>query len=716
MENLMEKRRINQNIELSIIIVSYFTDDLVKHIQESFSDEKRWEIIVIRNDTQNIGFSKGCNNGAKQARGKYVFFMNPDVKMSKESIKSLMLHLKKHPETGVVGPQFVKNKQVEQTCTQIPSALSLLVSQTSLSKVSFLNKMFKNEQMIDWNRKTSKDVGAVSGAALMVRRQEFINLGGFDEKFFMYWEEIDLCKRYRENGMTVHFLVSAKAKHLGQESTKRSNSSLHNVFAKSRFYYMRKHFGFIPAILIQSVVYLFENIHVLSLIGVSTFLRSFQIFTYTSFFGDMGRDYIKAVDFITLKTFPLLGIPSSVPRLSQGPFNIWFDAISFVFSGASVFAPPLLAAIVTTIFIVYFYRYLHKEFGKSIAYVMSLLLATSPSFVLQSRSPFYLFAVPIFVFLYLFSLDKVTSVKRTSVFFASLCAFLMLQWEIATLPLILLLPITLWKKKCISMKYVSVGLLGASISLFSKILYDFTHSCEQICGVFSWALYRTIALTGFDGRHGLSIEILTQFIKNTYIQLIYLFGKPYPFALILILLLVLYALYVYFVKKVQITSVFYALFSGVLLMIGIFIHSSPSEAYFPPYLVIIPIILSFALKYIDKNIRKVLLICFVLISILQSYVLLRNHFYSQNIQDIISAARYIQNDSKGNAVHLISYDAGSEFSTYLDTYRFLLLKNGVILSQSGKSYVISNTQNEVLPTLNTKMVFFGHVTVVVKNM
>ncbi len=712
----MEKRKVSTNIELSIVVVSYFTDDLVSNIKKVFSKEKKWEVIVIRNDEHNVGFSKGCNEGARLARGKYILFMNPDVNMTVRSIKTMISYLEKHPDTGTVGPQFVKGHTVEQTCTNIPSPISFLISQTFLHKLSFFKRIFHEYQIRDWDRKTSRNVGAASGAALLVRKNEFIDIGMFDERFFMYWEEVDLCKRYADKGLNTHYLSKAQAVHKGQESTRRSKSTLDGIFSKSRFHYMHKHFGIITTIFLHALIYLSENILVLSLIFIASFLRSFEIFRYTSFFGDMGRDYLKALEFVNLKTLPLLGIPSSVPRLSQGPFNVWFDALSFLFSGASVFAPPLLAAIVTTIFIVYFYLFLHKRFGKRIAFVMSIFMATSPSFVLQTRSPFYLFAVPIFVFLFLRALEKIRNKDNRSIFFSFLFAFLMLQWEIATLPIAMTLLIVIWKKKCYSPRQLFVGAIATGIALFPKILYDLTHACEQICGVVSWTLYRSVAITGFDGRHGLSFELLKQFIVNTYIQLVYVFGRPYPFAFLLIFPLIFYAFYIIFVKKVQSTTVLYAIISGVLLMIGIFIHGFPSEAYFPPFLVIIPIILSFALIHMHQKMRTVLLICFTILSILQSYSLVSNHFYSQNIQDMLMASAFIQKDANGSDVHLISYDKGSEFNTYLDTYKFILLKNGVKLSTQGKTYVISNTKDEILPTVNSRMVFFGHVTVVLKNM
>ncbi len=375
-------------INLSIIIVEYNSGVYGKRLVQSLPKRKDWEVIVIDNSVQNRGFSGGCNEGAKKAKGKYLLFLNPDVMISESSIETLLKYLETHPKIGIVGPRYTNSEgKIEQCSTDHPTPFTASIA------LSFLNTLFPNNPISkkywikEWNRESTKEVGVISGAAMMVRGKEFFTLGMFDEKYFLYWEEFDLCKRYRQIGLSSTYVAEALADHPREVSVKQSSQNLLSVFRQSRRRYFRKFFGIFPMILLELWLSFGEYWRVVALAIWSLFLRTTDL-QHLNLIGDQGRDYLQALNLLHGKALPLLGIPSSIPRFAQGPLNIWFDAMSFKFGGVNPYSPVLFAAILSTCGVLFLYWLMEKRYGKTIAFAVSLIGAVAPGAVVQSRMPF----------------------------------------------------------------------------------------------------------------------------------------------------------------------------------------------------------------------------------------------------------------------------------------------------------------------------------------
>ena len=239
-------------INLSIIIVEYNSGKYGKMLVQSLPKRKDWEVIVVDNSIHNRGFSGGCNEGAKKAKGKYLLFLNPDVMLSEASTEILLNYLKTHPKVGIVGPRYKNAENNTEHCsTQHPTPCVAAVA------LSFLNTLFPNNSLSkkywikDWNHESTREVGVISGAAMMVRAKEFFHLGMFDEKYFLYWEEFDLCKRYERVGLRTAYVAEAFANHPREISVKQSTRNLSQIFCESRQRYFRKFFGLFPMILLN---------------------------------------------------------------------------------------------------------------------------------------------------------------------------------------------------------------------------------------------------------------------------------------------------------------------------------------------------------------------------------------------------------------------------------------------------------------------------------
>jgi GT2 family glycosyltransferase len=200
-------------------------------------------IQLIRN-ARNVGFAAACNQAAAESRADYLLFLNPDVVLGPGGLTASvsLLEDERHRDTGVVGIQLVDERgTVTRTCARRPRRLTFLASLLRLHRLwpgpltSYL--------MLEWDHAASRDVDHVTGAFYLVRRAVFVALGGFDERFFVYFEDLDLSMRVRQAGWTIRYVAGVRARHRGGWASGdwRSVRLYHDW--RSRAAFSRKHFG-----------------------------------------------------------------------------------------------------------------------------------------------------------------------------------------------------------------------------------------------------------------------------------------------------------------------------------------------------------------------------------------------------------------------------------------------------------------------------------------
>lgn len=218
--------------------------------------------IKILEMKKNLGFARANNFAAKESGGEYLLFLNPDTEIFDDSLTRMVTYLEKHPEIGILGPKLVNNRKMD---LQI-SSVGRLDSLTALFAFSFLNKYFPNNSfsrkyfLSDWDRNSIKEVGVVSGAAILINKDLFKKIGGFDEQYFMYFEENDLCLAVEKLGKKVVYFPEAKIIHYLSRATAKVPQLAKNRFFESRYHFFKKHFGFLKAIIINSLLRLFEKL------------------------------------------------------------------------------------------------------------------------------------------------------------------------------------------------------------------------------------------------------------------------------------------------------------------------------------------------------------------------------------------------------------------------------------------------------------------------
>lgn len=197
---------------------------------------------LILND-RNRGFAAACNQGARASRADYLLFLNPDTKLGVHSLDVPVAFMDDpdNEKVGICGIQlWNSDERVSRSCSRFPSLRMYIGKSFGLNYL--FPWIFPNQLMTEWDHKRSAPVDQVIGAFFFVRRSLFEALGGFDERFFVYYEEVDFSLRARKMGWSSHFIAEAQAYHRGQGTTEKAKS--HRLFCslRSRILYSRKHF------------------------------------------------------------------------------------------------------------------------------------------------------------------------------------------------------------------------------------------------------------------------------------------------------------------------------------------------------------------------------------------------------------------------------------------------------------------------------------------
>ncbi len=211
-------------VKLEIIVVNNDEENIV------LDGDERLKIIEVN---ENIGFGRACNLGAKEAVGEILCFLNPDTEIISENINDILKEFKNNKEIGVIGPKITeKNGKVQKWITG---------KELSLWRILKNNFGIIDDEKI-WLSKEKQETAWVTGAVLFSRKNLFEKIDGFDEKFFMYFEDIDLCKQVRMKKYKILFFPKFTVRHLGGGSAKNRQTQKEEYY-KSQDYYFQKWFG-----------------------------------------------------------------------------------------------------------------------------------------------------------------------------------------------------------------------------------------------------------------------------------------------------------------------------------------------------------------------------------------------------------------------------------------------------------------------------------------
>ena len=270
-------------MDLSILIVTYNSATLIgrllKHLRSELTDEGDWmhaEVIVVDNASRdgtaelvrcefpwvrlvasdtNLGFAAGNNLAAEQARGRHLLLLNPDAFPEPGALRRGVALMDASPMVGLGGGELLDvDGRPQPSARMFPRLRDEFFTLSGLAARYPKSRIFARFDRRWDDPQRDAEVDWIPGAFVFIRAMLFRQLGGFDERFFMYYEEVDLCRRLNEQGFVVRYWPSLKATHIGGASAKtveharvsRTGSQLESWRMRSALLYYRKHHG-LPA-------------------------------------------------------------------------------------------------------------------------------------------------------------------------------------------------------------------------------------------------------------------------------------------------------------------------------------------------------------------------------------------------------------------------------------------------------------------------------------
>lgn len=250
---------LNEEYINDVIIIENNSPDKseTRKICKSYASKLNLRYIL----NQNVGFARSCNLGATVAKSKYILFLNPDTELNNNSISVLLNHLQKN-RSEIAGGKAINYELVPHgSAVRSPNLFIGLFEFSNLGKllrIKSAHKKFYYQDIKILETNSDKFVDAVSGAYLLITKNAFEKLRGFDENIFMYLEDVDLGKRANDLGMKVLFCPHSCIWHIGGASSNNKYHIRHQAWFDSRKYYFRKHFGLIHNIILQPIFNLEE--------------------------------------------------------------------------------------------------------------------------------------------------------------------------------------------------------------------------------------------------------------------------------------------------------------------------------------------------------------------------------------------------------------------------------------------------------------------------
>jgi GT2 family glycosyltransferase len=213
------------------------TDGSVQMVRDTFPSVR---LIV---NVENRGFAAANNQAIAQATGRYVLLLNPDTEVVGAALRTMVAFGDAHPDVGAVGPQLLfPDGSVQPSRYRFPTVATAIFESTWLEPFApqrVLDRYYVRDRPVS----DAHDVDWVRGAALLVRREAFAEVGLLDEGYFMYSEELDWCRRIRDAGWRVVYLPDAKITHHEGKSSEQAVAARHVSFQSSKVRYFRKYRG-----------------------------------------------------------------------------------------------------------------------------------------------------------------------------------------------------------------------------------------------------------------------------------------------------------------------------------------------------------------------------------------------------------------------------------------------------------------------------------------
>lgn len=629
-------------VEVSIIIVHYQAQNELFACLDSIKTaglKASYETVVVDNDEKktiegelkrkfpgvkylkadgNVGFGAGNNLGARQARGKFLFFLNPDTEVLPQTIDKLTEFLQKNKKATMVAPLLLdpQNKPYPLQGTGELTPLSGMVALSFLNKLFPQNPISRKYWLADWNKKNLREVAVVPGTAFLIKKSIFDKIGGFDEKFFLYFEETDLCKRVKELGWNVFIEPKARVIHHWGVSAKKLPPDLNKkFFTKSRMAYFRKHYGLFWTLAVEAFArFSKEFAALLAIFLLGAFLRFFRLEENFVFGAEIGENLLDIKNDFEQKTIPLLGPNTSHPWLSLGPLSYWLFGPILAFSGFNPVSYDYFQAFASALIIPLNFLVIKKLFEERTALISSFLIAFSPLFLRFAKGAVHFSLIPLFLYPFLLFLFRVFQGEKKFLFWAAFFFGLLVNLHFMVVilgPFILV--VLLYKRVKFEMGEVLKISAGFVLPLTPIFLNEVLASEKMLVKFWAWVPYRVAGFLGLIPKNTVSgkviadnVTALGQFFQSSFTP-----GKEAILGLVITAFAGLY-LVLRLRRLMREKAVYFGLIFILIWFtasyLALFIHGSPPPHYFSPLLPLPILIFSLALASFWDNQRGRLLV------------------------------------------------------------------------------------------------------------
>ena len=237
-------------LDLSIVIVNYNSRGLLRQCLKSIynnlnSSALKYKIVVVDNNShdgspdlvkeafpdvrliplkKNLGYAKGVNTGIKSIECRYYLILNMDTTIVQEhALDKMVEYMDANPSIGLAGPKLINpNGTTQVSCCTFPKLFYPLYRRTFLRKLPKARSAIREYLMLDWDHNETMAVDWVIGTGMIVRNEAIKQVGLMDERFFMYFEDVDWCRRFWENEWKVYYISNIEIVHYyGRESAKK---------------------------------------------------------------------------------------------------------------------------------------------------------------------------------------------------------------------------------------------------------------------------------------------------------------------------------------------------------------------------------------------------------------------------------------------------------------------------------------------------------------
>jgi len=266
--------------DISLVIVNYNVKEFLANLLTSV-DQARGELVletfVVDNDSSdgsiaylrrrfphvtfienrdNVGFGRANNQAIQKATGKYTLLINPDTLIEEDTLRVMFDHMEAHPNTGAAGCKILNpdGTFADESRRTIPTPWNALGKVLGLATLFPKSKMLAGYYMNWLDENTPSEVPVISGSFMFFRTDVLKELDGFDERFFMYGEDIDLCYRLSQTGKVIDYVPSTSIIHYKGESTKKDNIDYIIIFNKALYQFFEKHYSYSYTLLFRMII------------------------------------------------------------------------------------------------------------------------------------------------------------------------------------------------------------------------------------------------------------------------------------------------------------------------------------------------------------------------------------------------------------------------------------------------------------------------------